>query len=116
MPRYLALFTPATPMSAPPDPAHMAKMGKYMEESMKSGKLVATGALKKREVDGFVVRAEGGKFSVDATNNPDWMGANGWAILQADSREAVIEDVKEFLGLVGDGRSEVIELFQPPGM
>lgn len=114
MPRYLALYTspPGTP-STPPSAEHMAQMGKYMTESMQAGKLVSTGGVKKRETDAVSVRLEGGKYSVDLKPQAEWMRASGWAILQAPNKEQVIEDVKEFLQMVGGGVSKVIELFDP---
>ncbi len=116
MPRYLSIHFATTPMSGPPSAEHMAQMGKLMEDFTRSGKLIATGALKKRDGDGFNVTLEDGKLSVDDKPTSDWMLGGGWAILQADNRPAVIEDVRAFLEVVGGGRCEVMELFQPPGM
>jgi hypothetical protein len=87
----------------------MQQMGEYGARSMAEGKLIATGGLKKRESDGFIVRRKGGDYTV-SNGGAEWARAGGWAILQAPSREAVIEDIKEFLGLAGDGVSEVIEI------
>ena len=114
MPRYLALYTPppGTP-TGPPSAEHMAEMGKYMTESIQAGKLVSTGGVKKRDTDAAVVRLEGGKYAVDLKPQVEWMRAAGWAILQAPTKEQVIEDVKEFLQMAGGGTSEVIEIFDP---
>jgi hypothetical protein len=113
MPRYLSLFIPARPNAGPPSPEHMAQMGKLVEEQTKAGKLIMTGGLKRRDGDGFIVKSEGGHVSVDTKPQAEWMLAGGWAILQAADRAAVIDDVKKFLSVVGDGRCEVIELFEP---
>ena len=113
MPRYLSLFIPAKPPSGPPSPEHLAQMGKLMDDYTKAGKLIMTGGLKKRDGDGFIVTGEGGHYSVDDKPRSEWMLAGGWAILQAADRPAVIEDVKVFLNVTGDGRCEVIELFEP---
>jgi len=114
MPRYLALYTspPGTP-SGPPSAEHMAEMGKYMTKSMQAGKLISTGGVKKRDTDAVAVHLKDGAFSVDPKPQAQWMLASGWAILQAPTKEQVIEDVKEFLQMVGGGTSEVIELFDP---
>lgn len=106
--RFLCLFTGDAP-PAPPTQEQMQQMGAYAEKSKREGKLVATGGLKKRDADGFVVRRKGGDYTVSNGGAP-WTGAGGWAILEAPSRAAVIEDVKTFLGLAGDGVSEVIEI------
>ena len=116
MPRYLSLYTPVGPMSGPPSAEHMAQMGQLMDEQMKAGKLIATGALKKRDGDGFTVTQNGASYSVDEKPKSDWMLAGGWAILQAKDRADVVEDIKKFLRVAGDGRCEAIELFEPPGM
>ncbi len=109
--RYLSLFTPAKPFSGPPSQEHMAQMTKLVEEEMKSGRLISTGGLKRRDKDGFVVHAKDGAFRLDEAPQADWMLAGGWAILQGESRDEVIEGVKKFLNVVGDGRCEVIEIF-----
>lgn len=115
MPRYLSIHFATQPMSGPPSAEHMAQMGKMVDEQMKAGRLIMTGALKKRDGDGFNVSLEGGKYSVDEKPTADWMLGGGWAILQADNRAGVIDDVKKFLDVVGGGRCEVMELFQMPG-
>lgn len=106
--RFLCLYTGDAPPS-PPTQSQMAEMGAYGERSKREGKLIATGGLKKREADGFIVRRKGSNYTVTNGGAP-WAAAGGWAILEAPSREAVIEDIKQFLGLAGDGVSEVIEI------
>lgn len=115
MPRYLALyFSPPGVNQGPPDPEHMAKMGQYMTDSMKAGKLVSTGGVKRRDTDAVIIALQAEQFSLDEKPQAEWMRASGWAILQAPNKAQVIEDVKEFLQMAGGGRSEVIELFEPP--
>jgi hypothetical protein len=115
MPRYLALYTPpAGAPVGPPSAEHIAQMGRHVNEAMQAGKLIATGGLRRRDADAACVRLEDGRFSVDLKPQADWMRASGWAILQASSKEQVIEDVKQFLQFVGGGTSEVIEIFEPP--
>ena len=44
--KFLAVYTPdAKTAGIPPTKEHMAKMGKFVEESFKSGVLLATGGL-----------------------------------------------------------------------
>jgi hypothetical protein len=107
MPRFLALFT-ADKMT-PPTPEHVQRMGKYMDEQARAGRLVVTGGLKQRGPDGLTVRRTGDTYKVEAGGAP-WAAATGYAILEAPSREALIADVKDFLGLAGDGVSEIIEI------
>jgi hypothetical protein len=106
MPRYLALFT--AERLTPPTPEHIARMGKFVEQQARAGRLVATGGLKRRD-DGLTVRRKGDSYQVEDGGAP-WAAATGYAILEAPSREALIGDVKEFLGLAGEGVSEIIEI------
>lgn len=106
--RFLCLFTGDGP-PAPPSPEQMASMGAHVEKAMREGKLVATGGLKKRDADGFIVRRKGDKYEV-SNGGAEWAKAGGWAIIQAPTREDAIADVKAFLALAGDGASEVIEI------
>lgn len=116
MPRYLTLFTPlAGADQGPPDAAHMQEMQRRIDEQIRLGKLIATGALRTREAHAFAVhRDESGAFHIDEQPRADWMKANGFAILQEDDKAQAIESVKAFLAQVGGGVSEVIELFEPP--
>ncbi len=108
--RFLCLYT--ADQLTQPSPEHMAEMGRYMDRQFKSGKLVDTGGLKRREKDGFTVRKKGGNFTVNQTGAP-WAQATGWAIIEAPTREDAIADVQEFLGLAGDGVSEAIQISDP---
>lgn len=111
MPRYLALYTP---FEAPqPTPEKMQQMAELMQRQMQAGKVISTGGIKKRETHGLRVSRRGGKTNVEE-GGAAWAAASGWAILQANSREALIADVEEFLTFAGDGVSEIIELFEPP--
>ena len=111
MPRYLALFTAA--QLTPPTPEHMERMGQYVAQQMRAGRLVATGGLKQRAHDGLTVRRTGEQYVVE-DGGAAWAAATGYAILEAPSREALIADVKQFLSLAGDGVSEIIEISEPP--
>ena len=94
-----------------PSPAHMAEMGKLVEEHMKAGNLITTEPLAPRAA-GVRVTRSGDRYTVsDETER-----AGGYAILQADSKEDVIEQTKAFLAVAGDGVSEVRQIleFVPP--
>lgn len=61
--RFLCLYKPAKPEGAPPTQEEIAKMGKLVEDSMKSGKLLATeGCLPSAR--GARVRLSGGNYTV----------------------------------------------------
>jgi hypothetical protein len=97
--------------AAPPTPELMAEMGKFIGEAMQAGMLVTTGALQPK---GTRLRLSGGKFTV--TDGPfielkELMG--GWAVIRAKSLEEAIEWCKRFRKIVGDGESEIVQIFGP---
>jgi len=93
----------------------MARMGKMIEESMKSGKLLSTeGCLP--TAFGSRVRIESGNFTVSDgpfTEAKEVVG--GFAILDAATREEAVSFVKEFLGVMGQGECELRQLFDAQG-
>ena len=105
-------FTPET--AAPPTPELMAEMGKFIGEAMQAGVLVATGALQPK---GTRLKLAGGKFTV--TDGPfielkELMG--GWAVIRAKSLDEAIEWCKRFRNIVGEGESEIVQVFGPEDM
>ena len=92
----------------PPSPEGMAKMGKFMEDSFKSGKIVATGQLPRKTIH---VNLEKGKFSV--TDGPFIEGKDlipGFTIISADSKEEAIEWAKKLRECMGDGVLKMAKL------
>lgn len=104
---YLSIYMPKNPMSGPPSQDDIARMMALIEKYTKSGKLIYTGPLKKRE-EGFIVTKDGDKYTVGEANAVAWMRAGGFAILNAATREDVIEQAKEFLACGGDGTCEIL--------
>lgn len=97
--------------AAPPTPELMAEMGKFIGEALQAGVLVATGALQPK---GTRLRLAGGKFTV--TDGPfielkELMG--GWAVIRTKSLDEAVEWCKRFRSLVGDGESEIVQIFGP---
>lgn len=99
--------------ATPPTPELMAEMGKFIGEATQAGVLVTTGAL---QAKGTRLRLAGGKFTV--TDGPfielkELLG--GWAVLRTNSLEEAIEWCKRFRKLVGEGESEIVQIFGPEG-
>lgn len=97
--------------ATPPTPELMAEMGKFVGEAMQAGALVTTGALQPK---GTRLRLSGGKFTV--TDGPfielkELLG--GWAVIRAKSLDEAIEWCKRFRSIIGDGESEIVQLFGP---
>jgi hypothetical protein len=92
----------------------MDDMGKLIEKSSKSGKLLATEGCLPSAL-GARVRLTNGKFTLTDgpfTESKEIIG--GLAIIQAESKAEAIEQVKEFLHVAGDGETEIRQLFEQP--
>ncbi len=97
--------------ATPPPPEFMAEMGKLIEDATRAGVLVTTGAL---QPQGTRLKLSGGKFTV--TDGPfielkELLA--GFAVIQVNSLEEAIEWSKRFRLIVGDGESEIVQLFGP---
>ncbi len=104
--RYLVLYrSTASEEGGTPDPQHMADMGRYVEESLKNGSLLSTEPLGIRALGGRV-RLENGQYTVSEEDGR----MSGFAFLNADSKAQVIEYCKEFLGIAGDGETEIRQI------
>lgn len=106
---YFVYFTMTEdePMN-PPTPEGMAKMGKFMEKSFSSGKIVATGKLP-REVTN--VQLQGGEYSI--SDGPFIEGKElipGFTVISADSKQEALEWVKELRQCMGDGTLKMAQL------
>ena len=102
-------YNPAT--ATPPTPELMSEMGKFVGDAIQAGVLVTTGALQDK---GKRLRLSNGKFTV--TDGPfielkELTG--GWAVLRVKSLDECIEWCKRFRQIIGDGESEIVQLFGP---
>jgi hypothetical protein len=114
--RFLMLYRPAkNPAECPPPSAeHMAEMGKFMEESYKAGILVDTGGLLPVKL-GARVRRAGSELTVLDGALPDMKNpVCGYAVIQVASKEEAIACGKRFLGIAGEGDSEILPLMDAP--
>ena len=108
--RFLSIYK-CQERNTPPTPEEMARMGKLIEESMKKGQLLATEGCMPSAL-GARVRRDSGKFTVSDgpfTEAKELVG--GFAILEAPSKEAAVEYVKEFLEFVVEGECELRQLY-----
>ena len=105
-------FDPDSPEGqTPPTPELMAEMGKFIGEAMQAGVVVTTGALQRT---GTRLKLADGKFTV--TDGPfielkELMG--GWAVLNVKSLDEAIEWSKRFLSVLGQGESEIVQVYGP---
>ncbi len=97
--------------AAPVTPELMTEMGKFIGEALQAGVLVTTGSLQDK---GKRLCLSNGKFTV--TDGPfielkELTG--GWAVLNVKSLDEAIEWSKRFRKLIGDGETEIVQLFGP---
>jgi hypothetical protein len=109
--KFLSIYKTAE-TGALPTPEEMARMGKLVEDGMKAGFLLAVeGCLP--SATGARVRLSKSKLTVTDgpfTEAKEVIG--GLALLRADSKEAAIELVKQFLLAAGEGECELRQLFE----
>jgi hypothetical protein len=115
--KFLAVYTPdAKTAGIPPTKEHMAKMGTFVEDSFKSGVLLATGGLLPVSRAGARLQSSGGKITViDGPYTESKELIAGFAILQVKSKEEAIAMTKRFLEVAGDGVNELRQIMEPEG-
>ncbi len=112
--KYLCIYKPSKPEGTPPTQQEMAKMGKFIEESFKSGVLIATEGCLPSAL-GARVRLSGGEFTV--TDGPFTEAkeiVGGFALMRAGSKEEMIGLTKRFLEIAGDGETEIRQVYEGP--
>jgi hypothetical protein len=111
--RFLSIYkSPETGL--PPTQEEMARMGKLVEDGMKSGYLLGVEGCMPSAA-GARVRRSNGKLTVTDgpfTESKEVIG--GFALLQASSKEEAVELVKQFLHAAGDGECELRQIFEAP--
>jgi hypothetical protein len=112
--RFMTLYKPGRESYAPPREQEMADMGRLIEDMAKAGVLLATDGLLPSS-KGARVRVSDGKFTV--TDGPFTEAKElvaGYAILQAGSLQEAVELTKRFLTVVGEGESEIRQMYDAP--
>ena len=100
-------MTEGEPMN-PPSSEGMAKMGKFMEKSFESGKIVATNKLPQEVTN---VQLEQGEFSI--SDGPFIEGKElipGFTVISTDSKQEAIDWAKELRECMGDGTLKMAQL------
>jgi uncharacterized glyoxalase superfamily protein PhnB len=117
--RFITIFRNDPNSNAPPPSAeemakHREEMGRHIEQAVAAGTMVTTGGLGFRETTGGRIHNKGGKIAVETPPKGDggWMASGGFAIVNADSREALIEDLKKQILGMGEGSVEFVHYNQ----
>lgn len=107
--RFLTIYRPtASEEGGAPTPEHMAEMGALIERWTAKGWLLSTEPLTPREQCARLTLTHDGRFEVA----PETVRAGGYAMLQAPSKEAMIEACKEFLQVAGPGTVEIRQILE----
>ena len=109
--RFISVFT-HEPTDRQPTEAEMASMGKLIEEGMKARWLIATEGVHFGAIGIRVHKGAGGKVVVTDgpfTETKEVLG--GYALLNAASKEEVVEHTRRFLDRVGQGTCEIYQLY-----
>src|ERR1700693_4976970 len=112
--KFLSIYKSAE-RGVPPSQEEMAKMGKLIEEGMKSGWLLGTEGCLPSAL-GARGRFSNGRHTVTDgpfTESKEVIG--GFAILQANSKEEAIELARQFLQVVGEGECELRPIYEQAG-
>jgi uncharacterized glyoxalase superfamily protein PhnB len=117
--RFVTIFRNDPNSKAPPPSAeemakHREEMGRQIEAAVAAGKMISTGALGYRETTGARIINKGGKITVEAppTGDGGWMAGGGFGIVEAASRDELIEEMKKQILMMGDGSVELIHYNQ----
>ena len=109
--RFLCLYKPAKAEGTPPREEEMAEMGKLIEESFKSGILLATEGCLPTSL-GARVRRTDGQFKVTDgpfTEAKELVG--GFALIKTNSKQEAVDFTKKFMNLAGDGEVELRQVY-----
>jgi|SRR5215469_6756872 len=109
--KFLSVYKTAE-RGVPPSPEEMARMGKLVEEGMRSGSLLAVEGCMP-SASGARIRLSNGKVTLtDGPFAESKEVIGGLAILQANSKTEAIKLVEDFLQVAGDGECELRQLFE----
>lgn len=110
--KFLCIYKPAKKEGTPPTQQEMDQMGKLIEEWTKSGVLLATEGCLPSAL-GACVRQSNGKVTVkDGPFTESKEIVDGFALIRVNSKEEAVERTKTFLGIAGDGETEIRQVWE----
>jgi hypothetical protein len=108
--RFLSIYK-SVEQNTPPSLEHVTKMTKLIEEWMKAGVLLGTEGCLPSALGARVRLADGKVTVTDGPFTESKEVVGGFALLEAGSKEEMIELTKRFLDVVGDGECEIRQIF-----
>src|ERR1700742_3877787 len=103
--QFLMFYTPdASRPAGPPSPEYIDEMNRLIEQSRKTGEMIATGGLTPIQQGARLKQANGNFTFTDGPYIESTEVIGGFALLELPSKEAAIESAKNFLKIAGDGQ------------
>jgi hypothetical protein len=110
--KFLMTYAPK-PGSPSPSQDAMARIAKFTQECINKGIVLMTGGLV-RPTHRIRLVCEGGRSRVvDGAFGEMKELVDGFALIQAESREDAIRIAGDFMAVAGDGTSEILQVFDP---
>ena len=110
--KFLMIYR-SDPNAPLPTPEQMQALGQFTAEMVASGVVKMTGGIV-RPSKGTEVRLSAGKFSVTDGPFPETKELiDGYAIVEAKSRDEAVELSRKFMSIAGEGHGEILRLFDP---
>jgi hypothetical protein len=98
-----------------PTPQQMAALGAFTQRNIDSGIVLMTGGLV-RPSRGVHLVCEGGKVSItDGPFAETKELIDGYALVEVPTKEDAIRVASEFMAIAGDGKGEILQVYDPPG-
>jgi hypothetical protein len=104
--RFLG-YTLASETEMPTEPPRHEEMGKFVEEAVNAGVIVATGGIAPTS-EGVKIALKDGEFTVvdgPFTEPKELVG--GWALMECRDKEEAFAWTKRFLSVLGEGEVRV---------
>lgn len=112
--QFLMFYTPDPSRPAgPPSPEYLDEMNRLIEQSQKTGEMIATGGLTPIQLGARIKQANGQVTFTDGPYIESTEIIGGFALLELPSKEAAIESAKNFLKIAGDGHVTIRPLMNP---
>src|SRR5260370_2272662 len=105
--RFLCLYKSGKPEGTPPSEGEITQMGKLIEESFKSGILLATEGCLPSALGARVHRTDGNFKVTDAPFTEAKELVGGFALIYVKSEEEAVNFTKKLMNLAGDGAAEL---------
>jgi hypothetical protein len=109
--KFLMTYEPA--VRQPPTPEKMAALGKFAQETAKTGILVMTGGLQ-RPTKGTRLKYADGNFTVDGPYAETKELIDGFALIEVPSMDEAIGVARRFMAIAGEGQGEVLAVYEQP--